>query len=117
MSLGRRLSWMAARDPRRILRVVAVAVVGVTLFATGLWILRDDSGETGGSAVTRQAISAGPVRAALQRCNDLGSAALDDAGCRAAWAENRRRFFGSSNSRDHPGQTPSPATPKTQEDR
>lgn len=117
MSLGRRLSPMATGDPRRLLRVVAVVVVGVTLFATGLWILRDDPGEAGGSAATVQATSDDPVRAALQRCNDLGSAALDDAGCRAAWAENRGRFFGSLESRDHSGQTPAPATPKTQEDR
>ncbi|WP_432763531.1 putative entry exclusion protein TrbK-alt [Brevundimonas aurifodinae] len=108
---------MAARDPRRLLRVVAMAVVGVTLFATGLWILSDDPGAAGGSVVTGQATSDDPVRAGLQRCNDLGSAALDDAGCRAAWAENRRRFFGSSDSRNHPGRTPSPAMPTTQEDR
>ncbi|MFB9948869.1 putative entry exclusion protein TrbK-alt [Rhizobium puerariae] len=29
----------------------------------------------------------------LSRCRDLGTAALEDAACRKAWAENRRRFF------------------------
>lgn len=29
----------------------------------------------------------------LARCQAIGIAAIDDAGCKAAWAENRRRFF------------------------
>jgi len=29
----------------------------------------------------------------LARCRDIGAAALEDAACRKAWAENRRRFF------------------------
>lgn len=29
----------------------------------------------------------------LARCQAIGMAAADDAGCKAAWAENRRRFF------------------------
>lgn len=40
-----------------------------------------------------------PLAAEFARCNGLGNAAVDDAGCRAAWAENRRRFFGG---RAHP---------------
>jgi conjugative transfer region protein TrbK len=32
----------------------------------------------------------------LARCRAVGLAAVDDANCKAAWAENRRRFFGSS---------------------
>ncbi|WP_320203089.1 putative entry exclusion protein TrbK-alt [Agrobacterium rosae] len=34
-----------------------------------------------------------PVNTGLARCRDLGMAAADDAACRKAWAENRRRFF------------------------
>lgn len=33
------------------------------------------------------------IEAELLRCRDIGMAALDDATCRKAWAENRRRFF------------------------
>jgi conjugative transfer region protein TrbK len=29
----------------------------------------------------------------LARCQAIGIAAIDDAGCKSAWAENRRRFF------------------------
>ncbi len=34
-----------------------------------------------------------PLRAELQRCRDLGDAALDDLDCAAIWAETRRRFL------------------------
>jgi conjugative transfer region protein TrbK len=36
-----------------------------------------------------------PVARELVRCQGLGMAAEDDPGCKAAWAENRRRFFAS----------------------
>ncbi|MEJ1967034.1 MAG: putative entry exclusion protein TrbK-alt [Rhizomicrobium sp.] len=39
----------------------------------------------------------------LIRCNSLGSKAENDQSCIAAWAENRRRFFG-----DHPDKAPKP---------
>lgn len=34
-----------------------------------------------------------PLAAELERCRTLGLEAADDAGCAAAWAENRKRFF------------------------
>ncbi|WP_158815390.1 putative entry exclusion protein TrbK-alt [Methylocapsa sp. S129] len=34
-----------------------------------------------------------PLARELVRCQGLGMAAEDDPGCKAAWAENRRRFF------------------------
>jgi conjugative transfer region protein TrbK len=45
-----------------------------------------------------QGPSAAPVAVAsrdpdLARCRDLGTAALDDPACRAAWAAARARFF------------------------
>jgi conjugative transfer region protein TrbK len=36
-----------------------------------------------------------PLTRELVRCQGLGMAAEDDVGCKAAWAENRRRFFAS----------------------
>ena len=41
-------------------------------------------------------LSADPLARELARCRAIGLAAADDADCKAAWAENRRRFFGSS---------------------
>lgn len=35
-----------------------------------------------------------PARKELLRCRDIGKAALDDAACRRAWADSRRRFLG-----------------------
>jgi conjugative transfer region protein TrbK len=34
-----------------------------------------------------------PLARELARCQGIGMAAEDDPGCKAAWAENRRRFF------------------------
>ncbi|MEX5600983.1 putative entry exclusion protein TrbK-alt [Pseudophaeobacter sp. C1-32P7] len=41
-----------------------------------------------------------PLRAELQRCRDLGDAALNDQDCAAIWAETRRRFLTPSLSSD-----------------
>lgn len=34
-----------------------------------------------------------PLQAELQRCRDLGNAALNDQDCAATWTETRRRFL------------------------
>ena len=34
-----------------------------------------------------------PLARELERCRDIGVAAENDPACKAAWAENRRRFF------------------------
>ena len=41
-------------------------------------------------------LSSDPLSHELARCRAIGLAAADDSNCKAAWAENRRRFFGSS---------------------
>ena len=41
-----------------------------------------------------------PLRAELQRCRNLGDAALDDLDCAAIWAETRRRFLNPAPSSD-----------------
>ena len=43
-------------------------------------------------------LSSDPFARELARCRAIGLTAADDADCKAAWAENRRRFFGSSES-------------------
>jgi conjugative transfer region protein TrbK len=47
------------------------------------------------SAPPAPSLSSDPLGRELARCRALGLAAADDADCKAAWAENRRRFFGS----------------------
>jgi conjugative transfer region protein TrbK len=44
----------------------------------------------------------------LVRCRDLGVAAAEDEGCLAAWSEEQRRFFGTS---DTPPSVPSALPP------
>jgi conjugative transfer region protein TrbK len=41
-------------------------------------------------------LSSDPLARELARCRAIGLTATDDHDCKAAWAENRRRFFGSS---------------------
>ena len=48
------------------------------------------------SAPPAPSLSSDPLARELTRCRAIGLAAADDLGCKAAWAENRRRFFGSS---------------------
>ena len=80
-------------DRPKVVRVVVVLaastlVAGVVAWLTGVeW---DDRREQRRPAITRQA---DPLQTELLRCNGMGQAALDDPACRAAWAENRRRFF------------------------
>jgi conjugative transfer region protein TrbK len=41
-----------------------------------------------------------PLAAELARCRPIGMSALEDAACKAAWAENRRRFFAAGSTAD-----------------
>ena len=74
----------------RALGLVAVAAIVVVI---AVHFRRSDDAErapspapsTPGDALARE----------LVRCQGLGMAAEDDVGCKAAWAENRRRFFAS----------------------
>ena len=43
--------------------------------------------------VTASAAANDALTRELARCQTIGMGAADDAGCKAAWAENRRRFF------------------------
>ena len=42
-----------------------------------------------------------PLANELARCRAIGMAAVEDAACKAAWAENRRRFFAAGPTADH----------------
>ena len=48
------------------------------------------------SAPPAPSLSSDPIARELTRCRAIGLAAADDFKCKAAWTENRRRFFGSS---------------------
>lgn len=79
--------------PSRTLFVLGL-VAG--LIAVVVWLTVQTSPDEGARARPAASAKADPLAVALIRCNDLGSAALDDAGCKRAWAESRRRFLGGS---------------------
>ncbi len=97
---------MSATDPRRsrayaalhtkaIRRAVVLAGIGSALIAVAVVLAdTDEDGLRVRSTMLATAPVMDPLAAEFARCNRLGTAAADDPACRAAWAENRRRFFG-----------------------
>lgn len=117
--MRRRITTQEELDRPKVRRVVAILIVGAITAGVAAWLAGVDDREgvrEGGAPVAVR--TADPLQAELLRCNGLGQTALDDVGCRAAWAENRRRFFGSPNrqppaineSRAVPLPVPGPAT-------
>jgi conjugative transfer region protein TrbK len=79
--------------PGRTLIVLGLVagVMALLLWFSARTTVNEDTGARPAPSATTD-----PLGAALVRCNDLGSAALDDAACKRAWAESRRRFLGRS---------------------
>lgn len=78
-------------------RMIAVLALGAGL-AAAIVALRGENGPEDAPAISLRDPGGEPVfaptgRSELARCRDIGTAALEDAACRKAWAENRRRFF------------------------
>ncbi len=98
---SRRLRTYAAWDAKAVRRALVLGGVGVGLIAAAVVMAgkEDEDGLRVRSSTLAPAPVQDPLAAEFARCNGLGTAAADDAGCRAAWAENRRRFFGG---RAHP---------------
>ncbi|MHC1548075.1 putative entry exclusion protein TrbK-alt [Phyllobacterium sp. K27] len=92
-------------------RMVAVLAVGAAMTAA-VMALRGDGPENGTEDAPAQSLhhpggepaNAPLGRGELARCRDLGLSAAQDAACRKAWAENRRRFFGG----ERPERPPAP---------
>lgn len=84
-------------------RMIAVLAIGAAM-TVAVMALRGD-GKEDAPAQSLHHPGGEPARSELARCRDLGISAADDAACRKAWAENRRRFFRSS-------QSDRPAAPK-----
>lgn len=97
--MRRRIITQEELDRPKVRRVVALLVAGTIVAGVAAWLAGVEVRDEG--LIERSTVSApvalDPLRAELLRCNGIGQAALADAGCRAAWAENRRRFFGSAN--------------------
>lgn len=73
-------------------RMIAVLALGSVMIATVVALREDGTEETPAQNLHRP--GGEPSNGELVRCRDLGMTAADDAACKRAWAENRRRFFG-----------------------
>lgn len=72
-------------------RMIAVLVL-VAAMTAAFMVLRGDGSQDASSP--RPAHPGGePAKAELERCRNIGMAAIADAACRKAWVENRRRFL------------------------
>ncbi|NKM65670.1 putative entry exclusion protein TrbK-alt [Rhizobium leguminosarum bv. viciae] len=85
-------------------RMIAVVAIGAGLTAA-ISALHHEDGPEEVPFLRLRDPGGDPSLRALARCRDMGRVALDDPDCRKAWAETRRRFFGT----DKPER---PVTPK-----
>ena len=75
-----------------IARAAGFAVVAVTIIVAAIHLAHHDA-RPGRSANLAPALGDRLTRK-INFCETLGAAAQTDQTCEAAWAENRRRFFG-----------------------
>ena len=96
-------------DSKIIARLGAVVFVAIAIVAMATEIKRSDDRQDGFAAETRPVRKRDPLDTELGRCSRLGEAGSRDASCLKAWAENRRRFLGQTDS----AASPAPAAPTT----
>lgn len=78
-------------DLRMTARLVAVTALALAVATT--IVSRNDERYTSPPILRPADPSGGPLSRELARCRQLGERAVDEAACKAAWEENRRRFF------------------------
>lgn len=81
-------------------RVFAVLAVAVVMVACAIALHPDATEEA--LAPTTQPQREEPASSELLRCREIGAAALDDAGCKKAWADSRRHFLEGNSGRARP---------------
>ncbi|WP_091738414.1 putative entry exclusion protein TrbK-alt [Phenylobacterium immobile] len=89
-------------------RILVVGTVAAVIVAIAVWFTTAARSDRPAERSPATTIARDPLEAELARCNDLGSPAIDDPGCKRAWSENRRRFLGGANAQapavnEHPG--------------
>jgi conjugative transfer region protein TrbK len=88
-------------DPKIIIRAIAVALLAGSVLACAIEVGRFGAADRPNPSTSG---GADPSSAELLRCTRLGAQSLKDASCQAAWAKNRRHFFGAGRAR--PGHQP-----------
>ena len=92
--MRRRIITQEELDRPKVRRALIVLGGGALVALAAAWVAGLDTDRSERPPIARVQRSTDPLQAELLRCNGLGEAALNDPACRAAWAENRRRFFG-----------------------
>jgi conjugative transfer region protein TrbK len=90
---------MRARSIGAIARSIGYAVVAAAIVAAALHFRQQDLKQPDLTGIA-PASSTDRLARELAHCQTLGMAARGDPACAAAWAANRRRFFGAAMSPD-----------------
>lgn len=88
-------------DGKMLTRLLAVVLIAIAITATAIGMARNNEPAASDPVLPVGADAPGtdPMRNGLLRCQAMGEAAIRDAGCLSAWAENRRRFLGRQDER------------------
>ena len=89
-------------------RALGLVAVTIAMIMASVHFRDNDFGIVAASKLGLPLRETDPLAGELARCRAIGMAALEDAACKAAWAENRRRFFSAGSTADR---TISPTAP------
>jgi len=89
-------------------RALGLVAVTTAMIMASVHFRDKDTGIIAASKLGFPLHETNPLADELARCRSIGMAALEDAPCKAAWAENRRRFFAAGSTADH---TTAPTAP------
>jgi conjugative transfer region protein TrbK len=82
-------------------RALSLVAVTIAMIMASVHFRDNDSGIVAAAKLGFPAHQTDPLADQLARCRAIGMAALKDAACKDAWAENRRRFFAAGPTADH----------------
>jgi conjugative transfer region protein TrbK len=82
-------------------RALGLVAVTIATVMASVHFRDNESGIVAAAKLSFPPHETDPLGAELARCRAIGMAALEDAGCKAAWAENRRRFLAAGLTADH----------------
>jgi conjugative transfer region protein TrbK len=82
-------------------RALGLVAVTIAMIIASVDFRDNDSGIIAATKLGFPPHEADPLADELARCRAIGMAAIEDASCKAAWAENRRRFFAAGSTADH----------------
>jgi conjugative transfer region protein TrbK len=85
---GRFVNWGC------VLPLLAYLAAAGMIFFGAIYLERHSTHPAPAAGTKFGVIPSNEIIGELARCQTLGRRAEDDVGCIAAWAENRRRFFG-----------------------